>query len=147
MTAEALFLAALFGCVLSQDVSVPPEAPPSPTEHPGGTVVNDKLIFSRARSPYWLRNDVVVERDAEMVVEPGVTIRVEPQVGITVRGVLTAVVSDFGGWSKRNVCGGTFRRSFRFCRLNEKCFETILSNQPALRLVFNKLVLIHQERI
>lgn len=84
--------------VLSQDInSNYPSTVPSSlafTEHPGGTIIDDKLIFSRARSPYWLRNDIVVERNAEMIVEPGVTIRVEPQVGITVRGVLTAVVSN-----------------------------------------------------
>ncbi|KAJ8919535.1 hypothetical protein NQ315_002156 [Exocentrus adspersus] len=59
------------------------------TEHPGGTVVN-KLVFAKSKSPYWLRNDLVVERDAEVVIEAGVTIKVDPQVGITVRGVLTA---------------------------------------------------------
>lgn len=76
--------------VLSQDVTIPPST--SYTEHPGGTIIDDKVIFSKAKSPYWLRNDIVVERNAEMIVEPGVTIRVEPQVGVTVRGVLTAVV-------------------------------------------------------
>ena len=65
------------------------------TEHPGGTIVNDKLVFSKLKSPYWLRSDIIVERNAELVIEPGVTIYVEPQVGITVRGVLTAVVSVF----------------------------------------------------
>ncbi|RZC38585.1 uncharacterized protein BDFB_002499, partial [Asbolus verrucosus] len=60
------------------------------TEHPGGTIVNDKLVFSKLKSPYWLRNDIIIERNAELIIEPGVTIHVEPQVGITVRGVLTA---------------------------------------------------------
>lgn len=69
------------------------EPSPSATEHPGGTVTNDKLVFSKSRSPYWLRNDIIVERNAELVIEPGVVLKVEPQVGITVRGVLTAVVS------------------------------------------------------
>lgn len=82
----------------SQDINTNyPSTVPSSlafTEHPGGTIIDDKLIFSRSRSPYWLRNDIIVERNAEMIVEPGVTIRVEPQVGITVRGVLTAVVSN-----------------------------------------------------
>lgn len=63
------------------------------SEHPGGTIVNDKLVFSKFKSPYWLRNDIIVERNAELIIEPGVTINIEPQVGITVRGVLTAVVS------------------------------------------------------
>ncbi|XP_063914202.1 protein bark beetle isoform X2 [Zophobas morio] len=64
------------------------------TEHPGGTIVNDKLVFSKLKSPYWLRSDIIVERNAELVIEPGVTIYVEPQVGITVRGVLTAVGTE-----------------------------------------------------
>lgn len=63
------------------------------TEHPGGTIVNDKLVFTKSRSPYWLRNDLIVERNAEAVIEAGVTIKVEPQVGITVRGILTAQVN------------------------------------------------------
>lgn len=69
------------------------EPSPSATEHPGGIITNNKLVFSRSKSPYWLRNDIIVERNAELVIEPGVVLKVEPQVGITVRGVLTAVVS------------------------------------------------------
>lgn len=80
-----------FGGVFGQDVTIPP-AFAGATEHPGGTFIDDKVIFLKAKSPYWLRNDIVVERNAEMIVEPGVRIRVEPQVGVTVRGVLTAVV-------------------------------------------------------
>lgn len=67
---------------------------PEPTEHPGGIITSDKLIFYKSKSPYRLRNDIIVERKAELIIEPGVEIKVEPQVGITVRGVLTAVVSD-----------------------------------------------------
>lgn len=95
MDLVALSFFAFFLGALAQDVSYPSTPSPGFTEHPGGTVVDDKVIFAKAKSPYWLRNDVVVERNAEMVVEPGVTIRVEPQVGITVRGVLTAVVRQF----------------------------------------------------
>lgn len=86
----------LYVSVCTQDINYPSTVPSSLsfTEHPGGTIIDDKLIFTRARSPYWLRNDIVVERNAEMIVEPGVTIRVEPQIGITVRGVLTAMVSN-----------------------------------------------------
>lgn len=64
------------------------------TEHPGGVIVKDKVSFLKAQSPYWLRNDIIVERDAELFIEAGVIIKVEPQVGITVRGVLTAEVSN-----------------------------------------------------
>ncbi|CAG9761945.1 unnamed protein product [Ceutorhynchus assimilis] len=65
------------------------DVPSSVTEYPGGAVV-DRLVFEKTKSPYWLRNDVIVERNAELVVEPGVTVKVDPQVGITVRGILNA---------------------------------------------------------
>lgn len=63
------------------------------TEHPGGVIVNERVVFSKSQSPYWLRNDIIVERNAELAIEAGVTVKVEPQVGITVRGVLSAEVS------------------------------------------------------
>lgn len=64
------------------------------TEHPGGLIVKDRVSFLRAQSPYWLRNDIIVERNGVLFIEAGVTIKVEPQVGITVRGVLIAEVSN-----------------------------------------------------
>ncbi|XP_049825562.1 protein bark beetle isoform X2 [Aethina tumida] len=73
---------------------VNPDIAQSKTEHQGGTVVADQIFFTKDRSPYWLRNDLIIERQAEMIVEPGVIIKVEPQVGITVRGTLTAVGTD-----------------------------------------------------
>lgn len=68
---------------------------PEYTEHPGGTFTDDRVVFSRSQSPYWIRNDIIVEENAELLVEPGVELRFEPQTGITVRGVLTAVVRIF----------------------------------------------------
>lgn len=65
------------------------------TEHPGGVVLSEKLVFSKIKSPYWLRNDIIIEKNAELIIESGVVIYVEPQVGITVRGVFTALVSFF----------------------------------------------------
>lgn len=62
------------------------------TEHPGGTIDNERVIFSRDKSPYRLLDDLIIERNAELTIEPGVEIRVEPQVGITVRGIFTAKV-------------------------------------------------------
>lgn len=69
---------------------------PEFTEHPGGTFTNDRVAFTRYRSPYLIRNDIIVEENAEMVIEPGVEMRFQPQTGITVRGVLTAVVRISG---------------------------------------------------
>lgn len=62
----------------------------SVTEHSGGRIINDKLVFYKAQSPYLLKNDVIVEANGEVIIEAGVTIKIEPQVGITVRGILTA---------------------------------------------------------
>lgn len=64
------------------------------TEHAGGTIVNDRIVFERSKSPYLLKNDLIVEEKAEVIIEPGVEVRVVPQIGVTVRGVLTAVVSS-----------------------------------------------------
>lgn len=63
------------------------------TEHPGGIITEGRHVLHKQKSPYWLRSDVIVEKNAEFFIEPGVEVRVEPMVGITVRGVLTAVVS------------------------------------------------------
>lgn len=79
---------------------VNPDIAQSKTEHQGGTVVADQIFFTKDRSPYWLRNDLIIERQAEMIIEPGVIIKVEPQVGITVRGTLTAVVCSCCDLSK-----------------------------------------------
>lgn len=65
---------------------------PGASEHPGGTITDDSLVFYKSRSPYVVRNDLIVERNAKVVIEPGVELRFEPQVGITVRGILTAEV-------------------------------------------------------
>lgn len=62
------------------------------TEHPGGSV-NGQVTFEKSLSPYWLRSDLIVERDATLLVEPGVTVKFDPQVGITVRGTINADVS------------------------------------------------------
>lgn len=62
-------------------------------EHPGGTVKSDLHVIKNVGKPYILRNDLIVESNAEVVIEPGVEIRFEPQIGITVRGIMKAVVS------------------------------------------------------
>ena len=67
--------------------------PSSSVEIPGGRVTNRKMNLPRGS--YVLREDLIVERDGELNIEPGVEIRVSPMVGITVRGVITAKVSEF----------------------------------------------------
>lgn len=66
----------------------------SATEHPGGIITEGTQVLYKSKSPYWVRNDIIVERNAQLVLEAGVNIRFEPMVGITVRGILTAEVNN-----------------------------------------------------
>lgn len=63
------------------------------TELEGGVIAGGRTVWKVRGSPYLLRDDLLVEREAELVVEPGVEVRFAPMVGITVRGKLVAVVS------------------------------------------------------
>lgn len=63
------------------------------TELSGGRVIGEKWL-RQIESPYSLEMDLTVERSGKLFIEPGVTIHVAPMVGITVRGVLTALVSS-----------------------------------------------------
>lgn len=65
------------------------------TELDGGIIVGEKIL-RQSESPYVLNTDLEVERDGRLVIEAGVTIEFAAMVGITVRGVITAVVS--GMW-------------------------------------------------
>lgn len=65
---------------------------PTISEHPGGTIIDNIYTFTKSRSPYIVRDDIIIERNAEVVIEPGVEIQFEPQIGITVRGILTILV-------------------------------------------------------
>lgn len=63
------------------------------TDLSGGRVIGEKWL-RQIESPYSLEMDLTVERSGKLFVEPGVTVHVAPMVGITVRGVLTALVSS-----------------------------------------------------
>lgn len=64
-----------------------------PTEFPGGVIANRQQVLERGRSPYLLREDLIIDKTGELVIEPGVELRFAPMAGLTVRGVLTARVS------------------------------------------------------
>lgn len=66
------------------------------TELDGGIIVGQKIL-RQSESPYVLNTDLEVEKGGVLNVEPGVTIEFAPMVGITVRGVINAVVSEEGG--------------------------------------------------
>lgn len=65
--------------------------PPSVTELTNG-VISRKQRLERSLSPFFVREDIVVEREGELIIDPGVELRFAPMVGITVKGVLTAKV-------------------------------------------------------
>nr|CAD7440678.1 unnamed protein product [Timema bartmani] len=70
--------------------SVPPPVIGGVTEIAGGVIVGRAQILTRGHSPYLVREDLVIERTGELVIEPGVEVRFSSMVGLTVRGVLTA---------------------------------------------------------
>lgn len=63
------------------------------TELSGGVLAAGRTVWKADGSPYLLRDDLLVERDAELVIEPGVEVKFAPMIGITVRGQLVAIVS------------------------------------------------------
>lgn len=65
----------------------------SETELQGGAIVGERTL-RLADSPYVLKTDLMVELGAKLFIEPGVQIHFAPMIGITVRGAITAVVSD-----------------------------------------------------
>ena len=52
--------------------------------------VSSKRTLTLADSPYHIENDVLVEPEGELIIQPGVTLKFAAGVGITVRGVLSA---------------------------------------------------------
>lgn len=65
------------------------------TELPGGLLLSRSptKVLDKAGSPYLVLNDWIVERGAELRIDPGVEVKFKPTVGLTVRGRLLAIVS------------------------------------------------------
>ncbi|CAH2236667.1 jg20886 [Pararge aegeria aegeria] len=61
------------------------------TELSGGVLAGGRTVWKADGSPYLLRDDLLVERDAELVIEAGVEVKFAPMIGITVRGQLVAI--------------------------------------------------------
>ncbi|XP_063975508.1 protein bark beetle isoform X4 [Diachasmimorpha longicaudata] len=66
------------------------------TELSGGHIIGGQRILEKSKSPYILREDLYVDREGELVIEPGVEIRFTPMIGITVRGIITAKGNSAG---------------------------------------------------
>lgn len=59
------------------------------------SVVTGEMTLRLSESPYLLRQDLEIEKNAKLIVEPGVTIYSAPMIGITIHGQLKAIVSIF----------------------------------------------------
>lgn len=55
--------------------------------------INSERILRSSESPYSVREHITVEKNGKLIIEPGVRLEFAPTVGITVRGILHAVVS------------------------------------------------------
>lgn len=60
-----------------------------------GGYVSDRIVLNSTESPYEIRKDVIIEKDASLIIKPGVELRFAPGVGIYVHrdGILEAKVS------------------------------------------------------
>lgn len=75
--------------------TVPDDAGEVPTRFSeiSETEISGEKILYASESPFLLRQDLEVQRNAKLIIEPGVTIHFAPMVGITVRGQIRAIVS------------------------------------------------------
>jgi hypothetical protein len=64
------------------------------TELAGGVIDNRQHRVNKIHSPYLVREDIIIGKTGELVIDPGVEIRFSPMVGLTVRGKLSAKVSN-----------------------------------------------------
>lgn len=56
-------------------------------------ISGEKILYT-SESPYLLRQDLEIRRNAKLTIEPGVTVHFAPMVGITIHGQLKAIVSN-----------------------------------------------------
>lgn len=70
----------------------PHEIPSKFTEISEQLISGEKTLYL-SESPFLLRQDLEISRNAKLIIEPGVTIYFAPMIGITVQGQLKAIVS------------------------------------------------------
>jgi hypothetical protein len=63
------------------------------TELAGGVIANRQQRLNKIHSPYLVREDLIIEKTGELVIDPGVELRFSPMVGLTVRGIFSAKVN------------------------------------------------------
>lgn len=59
-----------------------------------GGLVNIYTRLTIADSPYYIKEDILIEKSAELKIDPGVILYFSPRKGITTRGRLNARVSS-----------------------------------------------------
>lgn len=64
------------------------------TELAGGVIENRQQRLNKIHSPYLVREDIIIEKTGELAIDAGVELRFSPMVGLTVRGILSANVSN-----------------------------------------------------
>jgi hypothetical protein len=57
-----------------------------------GGVITVPVVLERTTSPYFIREELIIDHGAELVIRPGVQLLFSPTVGITVFGRLVAEV-------------------------------------------------------
>lgn len=58
-----------------------------------GGSIRGNVVYDVTKSPYVVTQDIVIQRGAKLTIQPGVTVKFDPGVGMTIRGVLQAEVS------------------------------------------------------
>jgi hypothetical protein len=58
-----------------------------------GGLITVPVVLDRTSSPYYVRQDVIIDHTGELVIKPGVQLLFSPTVGITVFGRIVAEVN------------------------------------------------------
>ncbi|KAK4322842.1 hypothetical protein Pmani_006427 [Petrolisthes manimaculis] len=58
-----------------------------------GGSIKENVVYDVSNSPYLVTQDIVIHQGAKLTINPGVTVKFDPGVGMTIRGVLKAEVS------------------------------------------------------
>lgn len=66
-----------------------------------GGIIDREIRMEKSKSPYIVREDVVIDRNGELIIEPGVVVKFAPMVGLTIRGILNIQVRVSRCWVYR----------------------------------------------
>jgi hypothetical protein len=57
-----------------------------------GGIINGFTKLTQVDSPYHIKENILIERNAQLLIEPGVTLYFRPRKGVTLHGTLVAEV-------------------------------------------------------